>query len=107
MMKFRIAAVVSLSFAPTICAADDYTYLYTQPMEGVYSQGWHTDYLREVIKGSHEIYVRGDGKMGDFFGVLGLNSEQAKYSHWLSVGGYLDENSVPIEVIRLIRNTYC
>ena len=59
------------------------------------------------MNGSHEIYVRGDGKMVDFFGVLWLDCDQPKNSNWLSVGGYLDETAVPIEVIRLIRKTYC
>lgn len=88
-------------------SADDYVYLYTQPMEGVYSQGWHTDHLREVSPGRHEIYVRGDGKMGDFFGVLWLDCVEARFTNWLSVGGYRNESDVPVDAIRLIRETYC
>lgn len=103
----QAGAIFGALATPTAGFADDYLYLYTQPMEGVYSQGWHTDYLREVLKGSHEIYVRGDGKMGDFFGILWLDCEEAKYSNWLSVGGYLTQDRVPIEVIRLIRKQYC
>ena len=102
-LSFGLLASVIIASAGS---ADDYVYLYTQPMEGVYSQEWQTDHLREVSPGRHEIYVRGDGKMGDFFGVLWLDCVEARFSNWLSVGGYLNESHVLVDAIRLIRETH-
>jgi hypothetical protein len=43
-VSFWLVASVIIASAGS---ADDYVYLYTQPMEGVCSQGGQTDHLRE------------------------------------------------------------
>lgn len=101
------AGVVALFGLGSALAASEYSYIYTQPLEGVYSQGWHSMHLRENNPGRHEIYVRGEGKLGDFFGVLWLDCVEARYSNWLSVGGHLTQDDVPIEAIKKISKAHC
>lgn len=102
---FSKSALFAL-FIPSYAAADDYIALYKQPLEGVYFQQWQIDYLRGY-EGQHEIYVRGEGKIGDFFGVLWLDCKEPRYSNWLASDGNVDQSQVPVEVIQRIRKAHC
>ena len=104
MMKLAALALVAV---PHMGVANDYVKIFHQDMESVYSQSWYADHLIEQSPGKHEIYVRGDGKMGDFFRVLWLDCDVPKYSRWLSVGAYLNETHVPLKPIKALRGRYC
>ncbi len=72
-----------------------------------YTQNWSAAYLTETFDGVSHIYVRGDGKLGTFHGVLELNCPRADASRWLALGGVLEAGMVPAEAIRGIRQAYC
>ncbi len=105
-MRYLSCLLASL-FLATPAAADALEFVYEQELEGVYSQSWFTMHLTNTYADKHEVYVKGDGKLGDFFGVLYLDCSTPQFSRWLAVGGIVDADDVPIEVIRVIRERDC
>jgi hypothetical protein len=81
--------------------------VFTEEVGGPYTQDWWAAYLTNTGAAAHEIYVKGDGKHGDFFGVLRLDCATPRFSRWLAVGGYLDEDDVPVAAVREIRQRHC
>ncbi len=99
-----------LILALTLFAADaraqGMELLFTDEVGGPYTQDWSAVYLTDT-GAAHEVYVKGDGKLGDFFGVLRLDCATPRFSRWLAVGGYLDPDDVPVEAVRAVRARYC
>ncbi|MEC9196321.1 MAG: hypothetical protein VX974_01825 [Pseudomonadota bacterium] len=60
-----------------------------------------------LLPGAQEVFIRGDGKRGDFFGVLQLNCDTPEQSYWVHEGGFLTGNHVPAEAIRNLRKALC
>jgi hypothetical protein len=81
--------------------------IYEEVMEHPYSQFWIASYADSLGTGLHHIYLRGEGKRGDFTGVLYLNCAEPRFSRWEAVGGYLTESSVPKEAVNGIRAKFC
>lgn len=73
-----------------------------------YTQTWSGAHLINTYADVHEIFVRGEGKHGDFHGVLELHCVDSQRSKWLtqSVDG-LRGDRVPSEAIQAIRQLYC
>ena len=109
-MKMRVTLILVLCLAPfSVANAQDASrnFLFEQPLEGVYSQGWSAVEIGRVIDSRFEVLVIGEGKLGDFFGVLSVDCEIPRLSQWRSTGGYLETGRVPAEVIRGVRNLAC
>ena len=103
--SLSIAAAFILSGSAAFGAG--VSFLYEQDLEGVYSQSWSTAHLGRFQGNTHEIYVKGEGKLGDFYGVLYLNCDQPKFSKWYASGGYLTPDNVPPQAIAAIKTKYC
>lgn len=103
-VKYQLVFFFSLLFSAEAIAAD---MVYEEPLEGVYSQFWHADFADRLGAGGAHIYVRGEGKLGDFIGVLYLDCEQPRFSRWEASDGNLTTQQVPAEVIQVIRLKYC
>jgi len=108
-MRSTIIASVLL-LAPTVLAAETILLLHdTEDLPPPYSQSWYAT-MSEYPFGTdpHEVFVRGDGKRGDFFGILQLNCDNPKSSEWVAVGGWLnDPDVVPAKAIRKLRQAAC
>ncbi|MCI2400406.1 hypothetical protein MN188_13490 [Aliiroseovarius sp. N1Y82] len=87
--------------------ADQPVLVYEKILDHPYTQSWSTVYLGRISDNQHEVYLRGDGKIGDFFGVLYLDCDEPKYSRWEAQGGMIDTSEVPGQAIVGIRKTYC
>lgn len=98
---------VATPFPLTAQQASQLVRVYDQPLEGVYSQGWSGQVLGDRQGTGIEVYVVGEGKLGDFFGVISVDCVNPQYSRWLATGGYLGTDNVPIEAIRGFRNLVC
>ncbi|MHA3915315.1 hypothetical protein [Halovulum sp. GXIMD14793] len=72
-----------------------------------YFQFWSGKHLQNEYDDVHEVYVRGDGKLGQFRGILELHCAKSDQSKWLAVGGFLKADSVPVEAIAEVRRQYC
>ena len=94
-------------FLASAAGANELQFAYEQELEGVYSQSWFTAHLTNTYQDKHEVYVKGEGKLGDFYGVLYVDCAMPQFSRWLAVGGFLDEGDVPAEVIQIIRMQEC
>jgi len=109
-MKFNASIlfpVLSLLSTPTSAQSDGQLELvFTQPAGGVYTQGWYAQSL-ESRRDRNDMYVVGDGKLGDFFGVISVDCREPSNSTWIATGGYLSSERVPIEAIRGVRETAC
>lgn len=95
----------------TVAQADAIETIYVEEIGGPYVQEWSAGYLTNTHADVHEIYVKGDGKSGDFFGVLRLDCTTPRFSQWLAVGGFLGDfysgDAVPDEAITIVRQRYC
>jgi len=94
-------------FLTPAAAANELQFAYQQDLEGVYGQNWFTTHLTNTYEDKHEVYVKGEGKLGDFYGVLYVDCSEPQFSRWLAVGGFVDKEAVPVEVIRVIRVREC
>ena len=73
-----------------------------------YKQWWYaTPSDHTVYDESYEVFIRGDGKHGDFFGILLVDCLNAKSSEWLATGGYLNAERVPARAITKLRLQIC
>ena len=114
MKRYLLLALVSLATAvdaaPTILLLDDRT-----DLPPPYSQQWTATPADFSWAGNasgggmpqHEVFVRGDGKHGDFYGILYLDCAEPKYSRWMATGGFLTENDVPSAAIATLRAELC
>ena len=81
--------------------------VYHQPLEGVYSQNWSAQVLGNHQGTGVAVYVVGDGKTGDFFGVISVDCQTPRYSSWLATGGFISATDVPRQAIQGIRRLAC
>ncbi|MCK0128708.1 hypothetical protein [Erythrobacter sp. F6033] len=87
------------------------TFLYEDPVEGVYSNFWTAYPIRSGS--SPELTIRGEGKTVEFSGVIQLNCENGKY-FWHS-GNLFQEplsdeeirNLVPNQAVRAMVRIFC
>ena len=81
--------------------------VYAEQLEGVYGQNWFAQVLGDRTGSGVEVYVVGDGKTGDFFGIISVDCQTPRYSRWLATGGYVPDHQIPSEAILRIRNLAC
>ncbi len=113
----KLVLTVVLAFANAAHAAPSFLLLFDETdLAPPYHQRWTAtpaDFNWAEANGGvsdasrHEVYVRGDGKKGDFYGVLYLDCVTPQYSEWLVSGGYLTETDVPPEAIAKLRQELC
>lgn len=73
-----------------------------------YVQVWSGTHLTELYEGVHEVFVRGEGKHGDFHGVLKLDCQNPQWSQWRTESiSYMENDSVPSAAMLEIRRLYC
>ncbi|MCR8826442.1 hypothetical protein [Pseudosulfitobacter koreensis] len=73
-----------------------------------YKQWWYaTPSDHSMYDQAHEVFIRGDGKHGDFFGILRVDCLKAERSEWLATGGWLSAEAVPARAITKLRLQVC
>ena len=83
-------------------------YVYEEHLGGVYTQEWSVILLGQSRdRVTTDVYVVGDGKNGDFFGVIAVNCATPSRSRWLAVGGVINSEQVPSQTIAALRNMAC
>ena len=107
MMNVLKMAAAALTLVGSAAHGEGTVFIYEQDLEGVFSQAWYAAYLERRDGNTHEVYVKGDGKLGDFHGVLYLDCDQPRYSEWIAQGDYLNPSAVPQEAVAAIREKYC
>jgi hypothetical protein len=82
-----------------------YTIIYEQDLENYYSQWWFVVHINNSGSGDgvSTVFVKGDGKSGDFYGNL-LIQCSSKTASWLLRGGVAE---VPDEVYLRLGKAYC
>lgn len=96
--------LASASVAETIHLYSD-----THDLPPPYSQEWRATPEDKAFEEQvdREVFIRGEGKLGEFFGVLYVDCEQPKYSRWLVSDGFLDPEDVPPQAIKNLRTAIC
>ena len=97
---------------------DGGTFIYDEPLEGVYSNGW-TAYLlmsKEALEagGQARLTIIGEGKSVEFIGNVSINCENGAYS-WQSGNNFSDilateediKNVVPQQAIKNAVKLFC
>jgi hypothetical protein len=74
-----------------------------------YAQWW---YATPSDEGSwsndgYEVFIRGDGKHGDFFGILKVDCNAPENSEWVATGGFIEADRVPAKAIGALRLKIC
>ncbi len=109
-MKKLLFAVFLGGMGSTASAGD--TILLLKDTTGLappYAQWWYATPADggDLAAGRHEVFVRGDGKHGDFFGILSVDCKAPENSAWMAVGGFVRPESVPAEAIHAVRSNIC
>lgn len=81
----------------------------TEDLPPPYKQWWYATPSDFGGRGEPyaEILIRGDGKHGDFFGVLVVDCAIPENSEWVAVGGWLNAGAVPKRAITKLRKEVC
>jgi hypothetical protein len=83
-------------------------YVYEEHLGGGYTQSWSVILLGQSRdRVATDVYVVGDGKNGDFFGVIAVNCATPSRSRWLAVGGVINSEQVPSQTIAALRDMAC
>ena len=84
---------------------DTYSVIYEQNLENYYSQWWSVINIDmpDLEDGVTTVFVKGDGKLGDFYGNLLVNCT-TKTARWLLKGGVAE---VPSEVYLRLGKAHC
>lgn len=108
-MRLRSKTTISLVLSAMAIPAfgENPTMVFEQKLDHPYSQIWYSKHLSDLHSNTHEIYIKGEGKTGSFFGVLYLDCNQPRYSRWEAQGGMLTDKDVPAQVIAAVRSDSC
>ncbi|NOD32763.1 hypothetical protein GS610_20970 [Ruegeria sp. HKCCD6228] len=108
-MKHLAFYAIVGAFASPLAAETLYLYEDTHDLPPPYKQWWSAiPEDKKYDEQTHRhVYVRGDGKYGDFFGVLYVDCINPEYSEWLAVGGSLNSEDVPNQAIVNLRLEIC
>lgn len=103
-MKFALATLL-LTVSSSAFAIGTSVHLYTEPVEGVYSNSWSAT----SVNNSNPILVRGEGKTVDFVGLLNVDCDNAVMSNWSYATNFDEPNAsvVPAQAIKKIRQLFC
>lgn len=81
---------------------------YTENLEGVYSQSWWVDNVRSNGDGSCTVDFKGEGKIGDFGGVLTIKCGGSPTWRWEAIHqDYPGKQSVPREALVALSASVC
>jgi hypothetical protein len=81
----------------------------TYDLPAPYGQNWYatpSDYNHSTL-GDHEVFIRGVGKHGDFFGILLVSCQKPEESKWLATDGHIGSERVPSKAIETLRLKIC
>lgn len=82
--------------------------MYTQDLEGVYSQAWWVESVSSNGDGSCSATVRGEGKIGDFGGDLTIKCGGSPTWRWGAIyQDYPDTQSVPRQALVALSASVC
>ena len=108
--KTSILCQICCLFLASSSSADTpptFTLIHTEELGGVYTQDWYTQRLASRNTRDVHLYIVGDGKSGDFHGVLSVDCDTPTFSRWLSTGGVVPSDSLPVEAIKAAREFAC
>jgi hypothetical protein len=94
-----LAAALITPFSAIAQFSPAIEFLYEQPLEGVYSQGWSGVALGSDLEGVNRMYVLGTGKLGDFAGIYEVNCWSPEQSYWVAVADTMRVEDVPPEAM--------
>lgn len=80
----------ALAVVPAFAIADQTsgaTLVFEEPVGGVYTQGWYAQIVDSRGRTAQHLYVTGDGKLGDFHGLISVDCAKPSRSQWLATGG--------------------
>lgn len=104
----RLCATVGvIAFCAGQAAAQELGQFYEEPLGGVYKQWWSGAVIGADPASGVLVFVRGDGKSGDFYGVLSVDCERPEFSRWVAQGGVVSPETVPVPAIDVIRAEAC
>ena len=106
-LNVRLISAILILFSASPAFSESLSLMFEQKLDHPYSQSWYAKYLSDEFSNTHEIYIKGEGKIGSFFGVLYLDCDQPKYSRWEAQGGMLTGKDVPAQVIATVRDSFC
>lgn len=106
-MTGRIGLSLTLWLTTPLASAQELDSFYFEPLEGVYSQTWSGRVIGPDPASGILVFLRGDGKSGDFWGVLSIDCDRPEWSTWQAVGGFLSADQVPGEAIAAMRAQAC
>ena len=80
----------------------------TDDLPPPYKQWWYaTQADNSSYDQAYEVFIRGEVKRGDFFGILRVDCLNAKHSEWLATGGIMSAGAVPARAISELRQQTC
>lgn len=103
----RLWAAVCVTVWPAASVAQTLDLFFVEELGGVYTQDWSGRVIGADSAGDVLVFVRGDGKSGDFYGVLSVDCDMPTQSAWVSTGGVVRVDMVPAQAIDVIRAGAC
>ncbi|MDC0116227.1 hypothetical protein OAH97_01970 [Octadecabacter sp.] len=97
----------ALCLMPHLAQADTLDLLFTEPVGGVYTQDWFGHLIGSDRGRGTLMFIRGDGKNGNFYGVLSIDCAAPENSAWVSTGGVISSDYVPRPAIAALRARAC
>ncbi|MGP6086950.1 hypothetical protein [Antarctobacter jejuensis] len=107
-IRLTVALLIG-AFASTVANAACWDGgIYTQDLEGVYSQTWWVEHVNANGDGSCSARVRGEGKIGDFGGDLTIKCGYTPTWNWGAIyQDYPNWQSVPRAALVALSSSVC
>ncbi|MCF2872878.1 hypothetical protein L0664_17560 [Octadecabacter sp. G9-8] len=93
--------------AAVMADAQELDPFFTEELGGVYTQDWSGRVIGPDTFGGVLVFVYGGGKSGDFYGVLSVDCTVPERSQWVSTGGVIGPDRVPMAAISVVRANAC
>ncbi|WP_296420511.1 hypothetical protein [Pseudooctadecabacter sp.] len=106
-MKLGILALGLIAAMPVTAAAQQLGLLFEEDLGGVYKQWWTGAVIGADPASGVLVFVRGDGKSGDFYGVLSVDCVTPEFSAWVAEGGVISTDAIPGPAIDAVRAEAC
>ncbi|MGJ8610986.1 MAG: hypothetical protein ACSHWY_07825 [Octadecabacter sp.] len=72
-----------------------------------YKQWWYATVSDESYSFGPEVFIRGTGKRGEFFGIVMVDCLNPENFEWIATGGFLNSEAVPAQAINELRLEIC
>ncbi|MEO9865059.1 MAG: hypothetical protein ABJO29_10155 [Yoonia sp.] len=106
--RLAIVGLAAIAPCPALAdAANALSHVFEEELGGVYSQGWYAQTVENRNGSGTNLYVVGDGKSGDFHGILSVDCDTPQYSKWLATGGIVSPDAIPSEAVIGFRKIAC